>query len=386
MCIRDSDNVVQEFVRVAAETGVDVFRVFDSLNWVENMRVAMDAVQEQNKICEGTICYTGDILNPDRAKYDLKYYVDMGNQLKDAGAHVLGLKDMAGLLKPAAARVLVKALKQEVGLPIHFHTHDTAGVAIATILAAAEAGVDAVDCAMDALSGNTSQATLGSVVEALQNSDRDTGLDIDAVRDISDYWETVRGHYAAFESGMQAPSSEVYLHEMPGGQFTNLKAQARSLGLEERWHEVARTYADVNDMFGDIVKVTPSSKVVGDMALMMVSQGLTRTEVEDPDKDVAFPDSVVDMMRGNLGQPPGGFPDAIQSKILKGEEPNLQRPGADVEAVDLEAARTDLTAQLEGHEIDDEDLSGYLMYPKVCLLYTSPSPRDRTRSRMPSSA
>ncbi len=363
------DNVVQEFVRVAAETGVDVFRVFDSLNWVENMRVAMDAVQEQNKICEGTICYTGDILNPDRAKYDLKYYVDMGNQLKDAGAHVLGLKDMAGLLKPAAARVLVKALKQEVGLPIHFHTHDTAGVAIATILAAAEAGVDAVDCAMDALSGNTSQATLGSVVEALQNSDRDTGLDIDAVRDISDYWETVRGHYAAFESGMQAPSSEVYLHEMPGGQFTNLKAQARSLGLEERWHEVARTYADVNDMFGDIVKVTPSSKVVGDMALMMVSQGLTRTEVEDPDKDVAFPDSVVDMMRGNLGQPPGGFPDAIQSKILKGEEPNLQRPGADVEAVDLEAARTDLSAQLEGHEIDDEDLSGYLMYPKVFLDY-----------------
>ncbi|MEO9682919.1 MAG: pyruvate carboxylase [Tateyamaria sp.] len=363
------DNVVQEFVRVAADTGVDVFRVFDSLNWVENMRVAMDAVQEQNKICEGTICYTGDILNPDRAKYDLKYYVEMGNQLKDAGAHVLGLKDMAGLLKPAAARVLVKALKQEVGLPIHFHTHDTAGIATATILAAAEAGVDAVDCAMDALSGNTSQATLGSVVEALQNSDRDTGLDIDAVRDISDYWESVREHYAAFESGMQAPSSEVYLHEMPGGQFTNLKAQARSLGLEERWHEVARTYADVNDMFGDIVKVTPSSKVVGDMALMMVSQGLTRTEVEDPEKDVAFPDSVVDMMRGNLGQPPGGFPVDIQSKILKGEEPNLSRPGADVPAVDFEATRTDLSEQLEGREVDDEDLSGYLMYPKVFLDY-----------------
>ncbi|MEP1588585.1 MAG: pyruvate carboxylase [Tateyamaria sp.] len=363
------DNVVQEFVRVAADTGVDVFRVFDSLNWVENMRVAMDAVQEQNKICEGTICYTGDILNPDRAKYDLKYYVEMGNQLKDAGAHVLGLKDMAGLLKPAAARVLVKALKQEVGLPIHFHTHDTAGIATATILAAAEAGVDAVDCAMDALSGNTSQATLGSVVEALQNSDRDTGLDIDAVRDISDYWESVREHYAAFESGMQAPSSEVYLHEMPGGQFTNLKAQARSLGLEERWHEVARTYADVNDMFGDIVKVTPSSKVVGDMALMMVSQGLTRTEVEDPEKDVAFPDSVVDMMRGNLGQPPGGFPVDIQSKILKGEAPNLSRPGADVPAVDFEATRTDLSEQLEGREVDDEDLSGYLMYPKVFLDY-----------------
>ena len=363
------DNVVQDFVRVAANTGVDVFRVFDSLNWVENMRVAMDAVQEQNKVCEGTICYTGDILNPDRAKYDLKYYVAMGNELKAAGAHVLGLKDMAGLLKPAAARILVRALKQEVGLPIHFHTHDTAGIASATILAAAEAGVDAVDCAMDALSGNTSQATLGTVVESLQNSDRDTGLDIDAIRDISDYWESVRNHYAAFESGMQAPSSEVYLHEMPGGQFTNLKAQARSMGLEERWHEVARTYADVNQMFGDIVKVTPSSKVVGDMALMMVTQGLTRAEVEDPEKDVSFPDSVVDMMRGNLGQPPKGFPKDIQSKILKGEAPNTDRPGASVPPTDLAATRLELSKLLDGKEVDDEDLQGYLMYPKVFLDY-----------------
>ncbi|MEM8656062.1 MAG: biotin/lipoyl-containing protein, partial [Pseudomonadota bacterium] len=362
-------NVVQEFVRVAATSGVDVFRVFDSLNWVENMRVAMDAVQEQNKICEGTVCYTGDIMDPDRAKYDLKYYVDMGNQLKDAGAHILGLKDMAGLLKPAAATQLIRALKQEVGLPIHFHTHDTAGSAVATILAASAAGVDAVDCAMDALSGNTSQATLGTVVQALKNTDRDTGLDIDAVRDISDYWDAVRAHYAAFESGMQAPSSEVYLHEMPGGQFTNLKAQARSLGLEERWPEVARTYADVNQMFGDIVKVTPSSKVVGDMALMMVSQGLTRDEVEDPNKDVAFPDSVVDMMRGNLGQPPGGFPNGIQQKVLKGEAPNTARPGADVPPVDLEDTRKDVSKQLEGKVVDDEDLSGYLMYPKVFLDY-----------------
>ena len=363
------DNVVQDFVRVAANTGVDVFRVFDSLNWVENMRVAMDAVQEQNKVCEGTICYTGDILNPDRAKYDLKYYVAMGNELKAAGAHVLGLKDMAGLLKPAAARILVRALKQEVGLPIHFHTHDTAGIASATILAAAEAGVDAVDCAMDALSGNTSQATLGTVVESLQNSDRDTGLDIDAIRDISDYWGSVRNHYAAFESGRQAPSSEVYLHEMPGGQFTNLKAQARSMGLEERWHEVARTYADVNQMFGDIVKVTPSSKVVGDMALMMVTQGLTRAEVEDPEKDVSFPDSVVDMMRGNLGQPPKGFPKDIQSKILKGEAPNTDRPGASVPPTDLAATRLELSKLLDGKEVDDEDLQGYLMYPKVFLDY-----------------
>ncbi len=365
------DNVVQEFVRIAAVTGIDVFRVFDSLNWVENMRVAMDAVLEQNKICEGTVCYTGDILNPDRAKYDLKYYVSMGQELRDAGAHVLGLKDMAGLLKPAAAKVLIRALKEEVGLPIHFHTHDTAGIACATIVAAAEAGVDAVDCAMDALSGNTSQATLGSVVEALRHTERDTGLDIAAIRRLSDYWDEVRAHYAAFESGMQAPSSEVYLHEMPGGQFTNLKAQARSMGLEDRWPEVAQTYADVNSMFGDIVKVTPSSKVVGDMALMMVSQGLTRAQVEDPASEVAFPDSVIDMMRGNLGQPPGGFPKAMQSKVLKGETPLTHRPGRDVPAVDLEATRQALSAELDNIAIDDEDLSGYLMYPKVFTDYAN---------------
>ncbi len=362
------DNVVQEFVRQASKN-IDVFRVFDSLNWVENMRVAMDAVVENGKICEGTVCYTGDILDPDRAKYDLKYYVGMAKELRDAGAHVLGLKDMAGLLKPASARILIRALKEEVGLPIHFHTHDTAGIASATILAASEAGVDAVDCAMDAFSGNTSQATLGTVVEALRHTERDTGLDIKAIREISDYFEAVRGQYAAFESGLQAPASEVYLHEMPGGQFTNLKAQARSLGLEERWHEVAQMYADVNQMFGDIVKVTPSSKVVGDMALMMVSQGLTRDDVENPGTDVAFPDSVVDMMRGNLGQPPGGFPDTIIKKVLKDEAPNTERPGKHVEAVDLEATRADLSKQLEGKEVDDEDLNGYLMYPKVFLDY-----------------
>ncbi|MDO6486038.1 pyruvate carboxylase [Shimia thalassica] len=363
------DNVVQEFVRQAAETGVDVFRVFDSLNWVENMRVAMDAVVESGKICEGTVCYTGDILNPDRAKYDLKYYVGMAKELEAAGAHVLGLKDMAGLLKPASAKALVTALKEEVGLPIHFHTHDTSGIAGATILAAADAGVDAVDAAMDAFSGGTSQACLGSIVEALRHTDRDTGLDITAVREISDYWEGVRAQYAAFESGLQAPASEVYLHEMPGGQFTNLKAQARSLGLEEKWHDVAQTYADVNQMFGDIVKVTPSSKVVGDMALMMVSQGLTRAEVEDPSHDVAFPDSVIDMMRGNLGQPPGGFPAGILDKVLKGEAPNTARPGAHLAPVDLEAAHKDLSKQLEGKEVDREDLNGYLMYPKVFLDY-----------------
>lgn len=362
------DNVVQAFVAEAAK-GIDVFRVFDSLNWVENMRVAMDAVQESGKICEGTVCYTGDILDPNRAKYDVKYYVDMAKELEAAGAHVLGLKDMAGLLKPASAKLLIRALKEEVGLPIHFHTHDTSGISGATVLAAADAGVDAVDAAMDAFSGSTSQPCMGSIVEALRNTDRDTGIAIENVREISEYWEGVRAQYAAFESGTPAPASEVYLHEMPGGQFTNLKAQARSLGLEERWHEVAQTYADVNQMFGDIVKVTPSSKVVGDMALMMVSQGLSREDVENPDKDVAFPDSVVDMMSGNLGQPAGGFPDGIVSKVLKGEKPNTERPGKHLEPVDLEATRADLSEQLEGFTVDDEDLNGYLMYPKVFLDY-----------------
>ena len=363
------DNVVRFFVKQAAETGIDVFRVFDSLNWVENMRVAMDAVIEQERVCEAAICYTGDILNPDRAKYDLAYYVRMARDLKAAGAHVLGLKDMAGLLKPAAARVLFKALKEEVGLPIHFHTHDTSGIAGATILAAAEAGVDAVDAAMDAFSGGTSQPCLGSIVEALTHTERDTGLDIRAIRELSNYWEAVRHQYRAFESGLEAPASEVYLHEMPGGQFTNLKAQARSLGLEDRWHEVAQAYADANRMFGDIVKVTPSSKVVGDMALMMVAQGLTRAEVEDPAVDVAFPDSVADMLKGNLGQPPGGWPEGIVKKVLKGVKPSTERPGKHMAPVELEAVRNKLSAELAGFSVDDEDLNGYLMYPKVFLDY-----------------
>ncbi len=375
------DNVVRSFVLQAAKTGVDVFRVFDSLNWVENMRVAMDAVLEANKVCEGSICYTGDLLNPDRAKYDLNYYVSMGKDLKAAGAHVLGLKDMAGLLKPASARALIKALKEDVGLPIHFHTHDTSGIAAATVLAACDAGVDAIDAAMDAFSGGTSQPCLGSIVEALAHTERDTGLDISTIRRMSNYWEGVRGQYAAFESGLPAPASEVYLHEMPGGQFTNLKAQARSLGLEERWHEVAQAYADANQMFGDIVKVTPSSKVVGDMALMMVAQNLTRAQVEDPSVDLAFPESVVDMLKGNLGQPHGGWPKGISDKVLKGDTPLTTRPGAHLDPVDMEAVRAKLGADLQrGMEeadeetVDEEDLNGYLMYPKVFMDY-------RTRHR-----
>ncbi|KQZ49436.1 pyruvate carboxylase [Rhizobium sp. Root149] len=358
------DNVVKYFVRQAAKGGIDLFRVFDCLNWVENMRVSMDAIQEENKLCEATICYTGDLLNSARPKYDLKYYVSLVEELEKAGAHIIALKDMAGLLKPAAARVLFKALREATSLPIHFHTHDTSGISAATVLAAIDSGVDAVDAAMDAFSGNTSQPCLGSIVEALSGTDRDSGLDPEWIRRISFYWEAVRHQYAAFESDLKGPASEVYLHEMPGGQFTNLKEQARSLGLETRWHEVAQTYADVNQMFGDIVKVTPSSKVVGDMALMMVSQDLTVADVENPGRDIAFPDSVVSMLRGDLGQPPGGWPEALQKKALKGDTPYTVRPGSLLKEADLDAERKVIEEKL-GRSVDDFEFASYLMYPKV---------------------
>ncbi|OCW58125.1 pyruvate carboxylase [Hoeflea olei] len=358
------DNVVKHFVRQAASGGIDLFRVFDCLNWVENMRVSMDAVREENKLCEATICYTGDILNSARPKYDLAYYTGLATDLEKAGAHIIAVKDMAGLLKPAAARQLFKALREATDLPIHFHTHDTSGISAATVLAAVDSGVDAVDAAMDSLSGNTSQPCLGSIVEALKGNERDPGLDTEWIRRISFYWEAVRHQYAAFESDLKGPASEVYLHEMPGGQFTNLKEQARSLGLETRWHEVAQAYADANQMFGDIVKVTPSSKVVGDMALMMVSQDLSVADVENPAKDVSFPDSVVSMMRGDLGQPPSGWPKALQKKVLKSEEPYTARPGSLLPDADLAAERAEIETKLE-REISEYEFASYLMYPKV---------------------
>ncbi|WP_337267846.1 pyruvate carboxylase [Oryzifoliimicrobium ureilyticus] len=358
------DNVVKYFVRQAAKGGIDLFRVFDCLNWVDNMRVAMDAVQEENKLCEATICYTGDLLNSARPKYNLNYYTKLAGDLEKAGAHIIALKDMAGLLKPAAAKLLFTALREATSLPIHFHTHDTSGIAGATVLAAVDAGVDAVDAAMDAFSGNTSQPCLGSIVEALKGSERDPGLDTEWIRRISFYWEAVRHQYAAFESDLKGPASEVYLHEMPGGQFTNLKEQARSLGLESRWHEVAQAYADANRMFGDIVKVTPSSKVVGDMALMMVSQDLTVADVENPEKDIAFPDSVVSMLRGDLGQPPGGWPKDLQKKALKGEAAYTDVPGSLLAPADLDAERKAIETKLE-REVSDFEFASYLMYPKV---------------------
>ena len=361
------DNAVKFFVRQAATAGVDLFRVFDALNWIENIKPGIEAVAAEGKLAEAAVCYTGDILDPARAKYSLKYYVDLAKELERSGAHIIGIKDMAGLLKPAAARVLFKALKNEIAVPIHFHTHDTSGIAAASVLAAVDAGVDAVDAAVDALSGLTSQPCLGSIVEALKGSERDTGLDPSAIRKLSFYWEAVRNQYRAFESELRAGASEVYLHEMPGGQFTNLKEQARSLGLESRWHEVAQTYADVNRMFGDIVKVTPTSKVVGDMALAMVSAGVTADDVENPDKEVAFPESVVQLFRGDLGQPPGGWPKALQAKILKGQKPYTERPGALMPPADFDAIRAEVAVKIgkQPDEITDDALACYIQFPKV---------------------
>ena len=376
------DNVVRGFVARAAASGIDLFRIFDPLNSVENMRVAVDAVLESGRICEAAICYTGDLHDPRRRRYDLGYYVRMARELRDAGTHVLGIKDMGGLAKPAAARELVEALKAETGLPVHFHTHDTSGIAAASVLAAVEAGVDAVDLAMDSLSGFTSQPCLGSVVEALRGRPRDTGLDPARIREISDYWEAVRAQYAAFETDMRAPASEVYLHEMPGGQFTNLREQARSLGLAERWHEVASAYAEVNRMFGDIVKVTPTSKVVGDMALVMVSGGLTRADVEHPDRDIAFPESVVGLFRGELGRMPGGLPEPLARKILKGMKPIEGRPGAMLPAADLEAERAKAEAAT-GWSLTGEELYSWLLYPKVFTDYAERRGRYGPVSALP---
>jgi pyruvate carboxylase len=333
------------------------------------MRVAIDAVRESNKLCEAAICYTGNLNDPRQTKYDLNYYVKLARELKGAGAHILGIKDMAGLCQPRAAYTLVKTLKEEIGLPVHFHTHDTSGIAAASVLAAIDAGADAVDGALDAMSGLTSQPNLGSIVEAMRHSPRDTGINAENLRVLSTYWEQVRHNYTAFESDLRSGASEVYLHGMPGGQFTNLREQARSLGIDDaRWPEVAHAYAKVNEMFGDIVKVTPTSKVVGDMAIMMVTSGLTAQQVLDPNTEIAFPESVVSLFRGDLGQPYGGFPEALQKKILKGAKPLTVRPGQVLPPIDLDKARAEAESKT-WREITDDEFASYLMYPKVFIDY-----------------
>ena len=358
------DNVIRHFVTQSAAGGVDVFRVFDSLNWVDNMRVAIDAVRETDALCEAAICYTGDLFDAARPKYTLKYYVDMARELERAGAHILAIKDMAGVCRPRAARELVRALKQEVGLPIHFHTHDTSGISAASVLAAIEAGADVVDCALDSMSGLTSQPSLGGIAAALAGSERDTGLDLGAVQAASHYWEAVRQHYVPFESDLRAGTSDVYRHEIPGGQYTNLREQARAMGLEQRWPEVAQAYAAANTLYGDIVKVTPTSKVVGDMALFMVANELSAADVHNPEREIAFPDSVVSLFRGELGYPADGFPSALQAKVLKGRAALVGRAGDSLPAADLDAVHAEL-AELLGRTATENEVASYLMYPKV---------------------
>jgi pyruvate carboxylase len=376
------DNVVDEFVRLAAREGMDLFRVFDANNWLPNLRVGVEAVLKTDAICEAAVCYTGDILDPRRDKYSLTYYVDLARQLEKLGTHFLAIKDMAGLLKPFAARKLVKALREAVGVPIHFHTHDSAGGQVASYLMAAGEGVDIVDCAFAPLSGNTAQPSLNALAEAVRFTDRDTGLGFDALQATATYWEDVRGYYAAFETGQLAGSAEVYLHEMPGGQYANLYQQAHSLGLGDRWHEVGRAYAEVNKLFGDIVKVTPTSKVVGDMTLFMMANNLTPADLLDPRREVAFPESVVEFFEGKLGQPPGGFPPELQKRILRGRKPLTDRPGALLPPADFGKAKAELEQKL-GRPPSETDVISYLLYPKVFPEFAAAEARYSDLSVLP---
>jgi pyruvate carboxylase len=358
------DSVVREFVREAADAGIDVFRVFDALNWTENMQVAMEAVVESGAICEAAICYSGDIQNPNRTKYNLRYYVDLAKQLEKMGAHVLAIKDMAGLCKPFATATLVKALKQEIGIPIHFHTHDTAGTQIAAILSGAGEQLDIADAAMAPLSGGTSQPNLNTLNEALRFTERETGLDSQNLDQIAEYWRVARQFYKPFESEVLPGTADLYNHEMPGGQYTNLYQQAHALGLADQWSGICRAYADVNQLFGDIVKVTPTSKAVGDMALFMVANKLTNADVLNPEKELAFPASVIDLIGGAMGQPTGGFPEEVKKQILRDGPAYEGRPGATMPDADFEGA-TAKVEELLGRVPHRREVISYLLYPKV---------------------
>jgi pyruvate carboxylase len=360
------DNVIIEFVREAHAQGIDIFRIFDSLNSIDNMHVAIDAAVETGAVCEAAICYTGDILDKRRAKYSLKYYVALAKKLEKMGTHFLAIKDMAGLCKPYAVFELVKALREEVAVPIHFHTHDTSGINSASVLKAADAGVDVADAAVAAVSGGTSQPNLNSIVEALRHTARDTQLDVEALNECSDYWETVRTYYLPFDSGPKAGSARLYQHEIPGGQYTNLREQATILGLGHRWREVEKMYAEVNQLFGDIVKVTPSSKVVGDMTLFLMAKEMQPKDLLalDEKHDVSFPNSVVEMFSGALGVPPGGWPRKLQKIILRGREPLKGRPSAILPPVNFEQEQKHLEEKT-GRAVRRDDLLSYLLYPEV---------------------
>jgi pyruvate carboxylase len=358
------DNVVQGFVKESAAAGIDVFRVFDPLNWVPNMKVAIDAVVESGAICEAAICYTGDVLDPSRTKYSLDYYVKLAKELEKLGAHVLAIKDMAGLCKPLAAGKLVKALHDEVGIPIHFHTHDTSAAQMASLLEAARNGASVVDAAFAAFAGLTSQPNLNALVDAVRHTPLDTGLDPEPLRHLSHYWAAVREHYTAFECGMKAPDADLYLHEMPGGQFTNLLEQAKALGLGDRWEEVCKAYADCNRLLGDIVKVTPTSKAVGDLALLLVTNGLQAADVLSESRDLAYPESVVDLLAGRMGQPPGGFPADVVSRVVRKGDVVTGRPGESMPPADFAAAERK-AAEILGRSPSPRETLSLLLYPRV---------------------
>ena len=360
------DNVIRGFIKHSAESGMDIFRVFDSLNYLPNLKVAMDSIRKHtNSVCEATICYTGDILSSNRDKYTLKYYVEMAKELEIMGANILALKDMSGLCHPNAAYKLIKALRKEIAIPVHFHTHDSSGIAGASIIKAAEAGVDAVDLSISSLSGLTAQPNLNSIIHAMRGDKRDTKLDQKFFDDLSIYWEAIRQYYEPFDTSPKFGSAEVYHHEMPGGQYTNLREQARALGLGARWPEVVRYYREVNDLLGDIVKVTPSSKVVGDLAIFLLTKGVEPKDMVNLEPGTAFPESVVDMLSGGLGQPKGGWPKDVQKVVLGDRKPYKGRPGARAEKVDLEATREEVKAITKRAECSDDDLYAYLMYPQV---------------------
>ncbi|HEY6269528.1 MAG TPA: pyruvate carboxylase [Candidatus Acidoferrum sp.] len=360
------DNVIIEFVREAHAQGIDIFRIFDSLNSIENMRVSIDAALETGAVCEAAICYTGDILDKGRPKYSLKYYVALAKQLEKLGTHFLAIKDMAGLCKPYAAFELVKTLREEIDIPVHFHTHDTSGINSASVLKASDAGVDVADGAIAAMSGGTSQPNLNSIVEALRHTPRDTQLDIETLNECSDYWETVRTYYLPFDSGPKAGSARLYQHEIPGGQFTNLREQAAAMGLGHRWREAEKMYAAVNQLFGDIVKVTPSSKVVGDMTLFLMAKEMQPADVLalDQNHDVSFPNSVVELFSGVLGVPPAGWPKKLQKVILRGAAPLRGRPSANLEPANFPEEKSSLETKL-GHTLRKDDVLSYLLYPDV---------------------
>jgi pyruvate carboxylase len=379
------DNVVRGFVKHAASQGMDIFRIFDSLNYLPNLAPAMEAVRETHAVCEGTLCYTGDILDPKRTKYSLKYYLKLARELEKMGAHMIAIKDMAGLCRPYAAHALVKALKEEVGLPVHFHTHDTSGINAASILQACDAGVDVVDLAIASMSGSTSQPNMNSIVAALQRTKRDTGLDLAALNEFSDYWEGVREYYRPFDTAPRTGSAEVYLHEMPGGQYTNLKEQAASMEIGHRWPEIAQTYSEVNQLFGDIVKVTPSSKVVGDMTMFLITRGIKAADVLNLPEGTAFPESVIDMLAGGLGQPMEGWPRELQRVVLGRVKPHAGRPGARAKAVHLKEVKEELAGKLR-REPTEDDLFSYLMYPAVFLEFAKFSKENGDVSVLPTPA